>query len=158
VADAALYLVLPKLIAVLTVPGLIRGQQDRADAAAGPFLPGSGTFGSSEPKPGASPRQAAESLPRSKVITMRPPSWQGGAAMIFGTRRDRNAPAYASPPGAPVTQGASWPSSRRFGEIQENAGVVLAGSLPCPGRVAPCLQLPRHSWSLNSARRHLTTS
>ena len=68
-----------------------------------PFLPGSGTFGWSERKPDASPQQAAESLPSSKVITMRPPS------------------ACASPPGAPVTQGASWPSSHRFGEIQENA-------------------------------------
>jgi hypothetical protein len=73
-AAAAFYLVLPKLIAVLTVPGLIRGQQDRADAAADPFLPGSGTFGSSGPKPDASPQQAAESLPSSKVITMGPQS------------------------------------------------------------------------------------
>ena len=46
--------------------------------------------------------------------------------MIFGTRCDRKHPACASPPGAPVTQGGSWPSSHRFGEIQENAGVVLA--------------------------------
>jgi hypothetical protein len=30
-----------------------------------------------------------------------------------------------------------------FGEIQENAGVVLAGSLPCPGRVVPCFLLPQ---------------
>ena len=63
--------------------------------------------------------------------------------MIFGTRCDRKHPACASPPGAPVTQGASWPSSHRFGEIQENAGVVLAGSLPCPGRVVPCFLLPQ---------------
>jgi hypothetical protein len=46
--------------------------------------------------------------------------------MIFGTHCVRNASACVSPPGAPVTQGASWPSSHRFGEIQENAGVVLA--------------------------------
>jgi hypothetical protein len=44
--------------------------------------------------------------------------------MIFGTHYDRNAAACANPPGAPVTQGASWPSSHRFGEIQENTGVV----------------------------------
>jgi hypothetical protein len=75
VAGAALYLVLPKLIAVLTVPDLIRGTAGRADAAVGPFLPGSGTFGSSGPKPDASPPQAAGALPSSKVITMRPQSW-----------------------------------------------------------------------------------
>ena len=46
--------------------------------------------------------------------------------MIAGTHWARNASACASPPGAPVTQGASWPSSHRFGEIQENAGVALA--------------------------------
>jgi hypothetical protein len=44
--------------------------------------------------------------------------------MIFGTHCDKNASACASPPGAPVTHGESWPSSHRFGEIQENAGVV----------------------------------
>jgi len=62
--------------------------------------------------------------------------------MIFGTRCGTNAPACASPPGAPVTQGTSWPSSHRFGEIHENAGAVLAGSLPCPGRAVPCFLLP----------------
>jgi hypothetical protein len=65
-AGGAFYLVLPKLIAVLTVPGPIRGQQDRADAAVGPFLPGSGTFGSSGPKPDASPQQTPSRCPRRK--------------------------------------------------------------------------------------------
>ena len=34
-------------------------------------------------------------------------------------------------------------SSHRSGEIQENAGVVLAWPLPCPGRVARCFLLPQ---------------
>jgi len=46
--------------------------------------------------------------------------------MIFGTQRARNTSACASPPMAPVTHGASWPSLHRSGEIQENAGVVRA--------------------------------
>jgi len=64
VAGTALYLVLSELIALLTVPGLTRGQQDRTDTAVGPFLPGNGTFGSSGPNvPDASPQLVAASLP-----------------------------------------------------------------------------------------------
>jgi hypothetical protein len=46
--------------------------------------------------------------------------------MIVGTHCARNASAWASPPGAPVTHGESCPSSHRFGTRKENAGVVLA--------------------------------
>ncbi len=46
--------------------------------------------------------------------------------MIFGTHRARNAPACASPPGAPVTHGESWPSLHKFGTMKENAGVAAA--------------------------------
>ena len=46
--------------------------------------------------------------------------------MMAGTHRARNASACASPPGAPVTHGASWPSLHRSGTTKENAGVALA--------------------------------
>jgi hypothetical protein len=86
-----------------------RGQQDRPDAAAaGPFFPGSSTFGCAGPRLDVSPQQAAESLPSPKVITMRPPSRKGGEAMIFGTHWARNLSAWVSS-GA----GARWPQSAR---------------------------------------------
>ncbi len=46
--------------------------------------------------------------------------------MIVGTHCARNASACASPPGAPVTHGASWPSLHRSGATKENAGVAPA--------------------------------
>ena len=46
--------------------------------------------------------------------------------MIVGTHWDKNASAWTSPPGAPVTHGASWPSLHRSGAMKENAGVALA--------------------------------
>ena len=48
------------------------------------------------------------------------------AVIIAGTHWERNVSACASPPGAPVTQGESWPSLHRFGAMKENAGVAAA--------------------------------
>ena len=45
--------------------------------------------------------------------------------MMTGTQCARNLSAWVRPPGAPSTQGASWPSLHRFGARKENAGVAL---------------------------------
>src|SRR5215470_16609501 len=94
----------------------------------GPPRPGSSVFGWDELKPPDSPQHAASVDPSSKVIRISPPCLYAGEAMIFGTHVARNLSLCASPPGCPVTQGASWPSSHKFGEIHEKAGVFAAAA------------------------------
>src|SRR5690348_10130087 len=89
-------------------------------------MPGNGEFG-----PGPSPQPDDESggLPpnsaSSKVTTSMPSRRNAGDARIFGIQVASQASALTSPPGRPSTHGASWPSSQRFGVMNERFGVVL---------------------------------
>jgi hypothetical protein len=130
-AGAALYLVLPKLIAVPTVPGLTRGTAGPRRCGRRPVPAGQRHVRVVRAETGCLAAAGAESLPSSKVIAVRPQSWHASAAMIFGTRCDRKASACTSPLGAPVTQvrrGRRRTGSARSGERRGGHGRIAAVS------------------------------
>ena len=94
---------------MLTVPGLISGDSRTAPVRPppGPVLPGSETLGWS----GAEARGLAAAAGRVAALVEgdhdQAAVFIAGAAMMAGTHRARNALAWASPPGAPVTYGVS---------------------------------------------------
>ncbi len=85
-------------------------------------------FGCDELNPLCSPQHAVSVVPSSNVIRISPPSLYACDAMITGTQDARNLSICRSPPGWPVTQGTSCPSSHRFGDIHEKAGVLPAAA------------------------------
>src|SRR5205823_13095173 len=91
-------------------------------------MPGNGELG-----PNVSPQQLVASCPSdsSARISNKPSFPNAGDASIFGTYVDRKWSTDVRPPAFdPVASlpvhGASWPSSQRFGTMNDNCGVVDA--------------------------------